>query len=100
EQRLSARLPDLERRRWAAPRDGKWGLLLAAALRELGAAEAAERTFDQVGETADAVEDRAEALVGKAQVARGRGRLAAAIEALRRAAELVPARAREMYAEA
>jgi tetratricopeptide (TPR) repeat protein len=76
-----------------------WALLTADADLKLGRFEAAEEILKKLADRDGDAESRADALVGLAQVYRQKRKLKEAVSALERAAELAPARAREIYAQ-
>jgi len=76
-----------------------WGLLTADACLKLGRLDEAERVLKQLAEHVADNSIKADAWIGLAQVARVRHATQQQIAALKRAAELEPSRARELYAQ-
>ena len=74
-----------------------YGLLAADALVKLGRIEMAEELLRGLADTRKTPSLRADAWMGLAQVERARHRLGEALAALKKAAELAPARGRELY---
>jgi tetratricopeptide (TPR) repeat protein/HEAT repeat protein len=90
---------------WAAhvepdPRvQAAWGLLAADAYLKLNRYDDAERLLTKFTDQKWDVETRADALMGLSQVYRQKRKLKEAVAALEQAAELMPSRAREIYAQ-
>jgi tetratricopeptide (TPR) repeat protein len=100
--RLNAKLPGFRQKLDQAGDDetrATWGLLAADGYLRLGRPDEAERVLTQLTDTLKAAELRGEAFLGLAQVLKARHRYKEAIAALQKAAELAPARARELYAQ-
>lgn len=100
--RLPSRLQQYKARAGEAKTDdarAAWGLLAADGALKLGRLDEAERVLLQLEERVADRELKADAWVGLAQVHRARRRPKEVVAALKRAAELSPGRARELYAQ-
>jgi tetratricopeptide (TPR) repeat protein len=76
-----------------------WGLLLAEAAARHHQTHVAEEVLGRLVKASARPEVKADALVALAHVRRQRRQIREAIDALQQAAQLVPARARELYAQ-